>query len=100
MVFHWDKIVASSRAIRDAGLNLKRNTERGDAGPVGEVNVHVFADILLLIDLLKPARVVLEKQPRGVHAIPAGDAAGTRFHDLILACFSAVSRHLALLFTQ
>jgi hypothetical protein len=68
------------RAVRDAGLYLKRNAQRRDPVLVREVDVHVLADILLLVDLLKPASMVLEKQPRRVHAIPAGNAAGIVLH--------------------
>ena len=42
-------------------------------------------EIVLLADLLKGASVVLEKQPRRVHAIPTGNTAGTRLHPLIFA---------------
>src|SRR5579864_7564998 len=85
VVLYWDHIVALARAVRDAGLYLKRNAQRRDPGLVREVNVHVLADILLLVDLLKPASMVLEKQLRLVHAIPAGNAAGTMWHHLIFA---------------
>ena len=86
MVLYWDHIVTLARAVRDAGLYLERNAERRNAGIVPEVNVHVLADILLLVDLLKPASMMLEKQPRRVYAIPAGNPAGTRLHHLIFAC--------------
>src|ERR1017187_7917086 len=86
MVLYWDHVVALARPVGDAGLYLERNTQRRDPGLVREVNVRVLADILLLVDLLKPASMVLEEQPRRVHAIPAGNAAGTRLHHLIFAC--------------
>jgi hypothetical protein len=72
--------------VGHAGLYLEGNAQRRDPGLVREVNVHVLADILLLVDLLKPASMVLEKQPRRVHAISAGNATGTRLHHLIFAC--------------
>jgi hypothetical protein len=86
MVLYWDHMVALARAVRDAGLYLERNAQRRDPRLVREVNVHVLADILLLVDLLKPASMVLEKQPRSVHAIPARNAAGTMLHHPIFAC--------------
>jgi hypothetical protein len=86
MVLYWDHMVALARSVRDAGLYLERNAQRRDPGLVRKVNVHVLADILLLVDLLKPASMVLEKQPRRVHAIPAGNAAGTMLHHPIFLC--------------
>jgi hypothetical protein len=70
------------------------NGERRDPGLVREVNVHVLADILLLVDLLKPARMVLEKQPRRVHAIPAGGPAGTRLHYVPPECRTPIAQLL------
>src|SRR6202035_4014400 len=86
MMLYWDHMVALARAVRDAGLYLERNAQRRDPGLVREVDVHVLADILLLVDLLKPASMVLEKQPGRVDAIPAGNPAGTRLHHPIFAC--------------
>src|SRR5438270_7027066 len=86
MVLYWDHMVALARAVRDAGFYLERNAQRRDPGLVREVNIHVLADILLLVDLLKPATMALEKQPRRVHANPAGNAAGTMLHHPIFAC--------------
>ena len=90
MVLYGDRIVGLARAVRDAGLYRERNAQRRDPGLVHEVNVHVLADILLLVDLLKPARMVLEKQPRRIDAIPADNAAGIRWHHLIFACKPSV----------
>jgi hypothetical protein len=89
MVLYRDHIVALARAVRDTGLYLEGNTQGRDPHLVREVNVHILADILSLVDFLKPASIVLEKRPRRVHAIPAGIAAGTRLHHLIVACMRA-----------
>jgi hypothetical protein len=74
MVVHRHHVVTLARTVRDAGLDLERNAQRRDAASIGEVDVCVFADVLLLVNLLKPASMVLEEQPRRVDAIPAGDA--------------------------
>src|SRR5437762_1346368 len=79
MVVHRHHVVTLTSTVRDAGLDLERDTQRRDPGLVRKVNIDVFADILLLVDLLKPASMVLEEQPRHVDAIPAGDARGIYF---------------------
>jgi hypothetical protein len=81
MVLNWDYIVALARAVRDARFDLERKAQRRNPGPIREVNVNVLAYVLLLVDFLKSATMVLEKQPRRVHAISAGNPAGTRSHD-------------------
>ncbi|HLK64433.1 MAG TPA: hypothetical protein VKU19_13400 [Bryobacteraceae bacterium] len=71
--------VALARVIRDAGLYLERDAQRRDPSLIREVNVYVLADILLLVDLLKPPSMVLEKQPRHVHAILLVNAVELRY---------------------
>ena len=51
MMIDRHQVVAVRCPIRDAGLDLERNAQRRDARCVHEVNVHVLADILLLVNL-------------------------------------------------
>ena len=63
VVLDRHRLVVLGCPIGHAGFDLERSAQRRDPAGIREVNVCVFAEIVLLPDLLERAAVVLEEQP-------------------------------------
>jgi hypothetical protein len=76
MVVHRNQVVSRRGPVGCPGLDLERDAEVGDFAVIGDINVCVLAEVVLLANFLKRASVVLEKRACSVYSISTRNSTG------------------------